>query len=184
MTDASVAHAATAPAKPPRSRGQEASPDHPTAGATAGGSSQPKPSQSAVVGFGSPAGAAAKSGLTASSPEAATSPPLLPLPHLPRAHAKAGETSTALAPKAADPAPAPPPRLGPVSHRQGVPDGLPDWFRQKDLNGDGQVTMAEFSREWTPEIAAEFNRYDLNHNGIITAAECLKVEKQRSRNSK
>ena len=36
--------------------------------------------------------------------------------------------------------------------------------------------MAEFATEWTPALVAEFNRYDLNHDGIITAAECLKVE--------
>ena len=38
--------------------------------------------------------------------------------------------------------------------------------------------MAEFASEWTPAVAAEFDRYDLNHDGIITAAECLKVEKR------
>ncbi len=167
--------------------GQEASPDHPTAGASVGGSSQPKPSQSAVPGFGSPAVAGTKSGPTASSSEpAASAPPSTSSSSSPSpSAAKAGETSTAAATKAADPAPAPPRGSGRFrTARERLPDGLPDWFRQKDLNGDGQITMAEFSREWTPEIAAEFERFDLNHNGIITAAECLKVEKQRSRNSK
>ena len=39
--------------------------------------------------------------------------------------------------------------------------------------------MAEFTDNWTPEKLAEFARYDLNHDGIITAAECLKVEKAK-----
>jgi len=63
--------------------------------------------------------------------------------------------------------------------RERLPTGLPDWFLEKDGNGDGQVTMAEFTDNWTPEKLAEFARYDLNHDGIITAAECLKVEKAK-----
>jgi Ca2+-binding EF-hand superfamily protein len=60
-----------------------------------------------------------------------------------------------------------------------LPKGLPDWFMEK-VDGDGQVTMAEFTTAWTPEKLAEFNRYDLNHDGIITAEECLKVEKAKA----
>ena len=37
--------------------------------------------------------------------------------------------------------------------------------------------MAEFTTDWTPAEVERFNRYDLNGDGIITAAECLKVEK-------
>ena len=70
-----------------------------------------------------------------------------------------------------------------LTARERLPSGLPAWFIEKDVNGDGQVTMAEFASEWTPEIAAEFNRYDLNHDGVITAAECLKVEKKRAHSS-
>ncbi len=62
--------------------------------------------------------------------------------------------------------------------------GLPKWFLDKDLDGDGQVTMAEFATEWTPELLDQFNRYDLNHDGIITAAECLKVEKPSNPSAK
>jgi hypothetical protein len=58
-----------------------------------------------------------------------------------------------------------------------LPQGLPKWFTDRDSDGDGQVTMTEFAREWTREKAAEFARADLNHDGIITAAECLKAEK-------
>ena len=64
--------------------------------------------------------------------------------------------------------------MGPKSGRFLTPQErlskeLPEWFREKDVNGDGQVDMAEFANEWTPELVDEFNRYDLNHDGIITA---------------
>jgi Ca2+-binding EF-hand superfamily protein len=62
--------------------------------------------------------------------------------------------------------------------------GLPEWFVKKDADGDGQVTMAEFASEWTPELLSEFNRYDLNRDGVITAAECLKVEKRSNQVAK
>lgn len=56
-----------------------------------------------------------------------------------------------------------------------LPKGLPSWFLTKDRDGDGQVTMAEFSGEWDSSRLAEFERYDLNDDGIITPAECLKA---------
>jgi Ca2+-binding EF-hand superfamily protein len=61
-----------------------------------------------------------------------------------------------------------------------LPSGLPDWFFEKDANTDGQVSMAEFTSSWTEAKLAEFMRYDLNGDGIITPAECLAVEKQKS----
>lgn len=60
-----------------------------------------------------------------------------------------------------------------------LPKGLPDWFLAK-ADDDGQITMAEYTDRWTPEAVAEFQKYDLNHDGIITAAEVLKVGKPRS----
>jgi hypothetical protein len=112
-----------------------------------------------------------------------------------------GTPSTAAASKPATPANLPP---GPRSDREGSsrslspastaetkpapkklsrfhtgvelrPAGLPDWFIQKDKNGDGQISMAQYATNWTPALVAEFNKYDLNHDGIITAAEVLKV---------
>jgi Ca2+-binding EF-hand superfamily protein len=62
--------------------------------------------------------------------------------------------------------------------------GLPKWFLEADADGDGQVTMAEYAKEWTPELLDKFNRYDLNRDGVITAAECLKVEKRTSPSGK
>jgi len=61
-----------------------------------------------------------------------------------------------------------------------LPSGLPDWFFEKDANADGQVSMAEFASTWSESKLAEFLRYDLNGDGIITPAECLAAEKQKS----
>jgi hypothetical protein len=64
-----------------------------------------------------------------------------------------------------------------LSPLERLPKGLPSWFLRLDVDADGQVTMAEFSRDWTPETADQFDRYDLNHDGVITPEECLKVER-------
>ncbi len=60
-----------------------------------------------------------------------------------------------------------------------LPKGLPDWFIQKDTDGDGQVSMAEFATEWTDAKATDFQKYDLNNDGIITPEECLRAEKTK-----
>jgi hypothetical protein len=62
-----------------------------------------------------------------------------------------------------------------------LPKGLPDWFTARDADGDGQVSMAEFTTDWTPAKVAEFARYDPNGDGVIASAECLKVEKRSQR---
>ena len=59
-----------------------------------------------------------------------------------------------------------------------LPAGLPEWFARKDANGDGQVSMAEFSSIWNDDVAAEFAKYDLNNDGVITPAECLEAMKR------
>lgn len=59
-----------------------------------------------------------------------------------------------------------------------LPEGLPGEFTDKDGNGDGQVTMAEFAKEWNDDVVAEFFDSDFNGDGVITADEALKkVEK-------
>ena len=52
-----------------------------------------------------------------------------------------------------------------------LPAGLPSWFKSRDANGDGQVAMSEYSRSWSNRTAAEFQRYDKNNDGMVTAAE-------------
>jgi Ca2+-binding EF-hand superfamily protein len=58
-----------------------------------------------------------------------------------------------------------------------LPKGLPDWFKPRDANGDGQVSMGEFAAEWTPAKETDFLRLDRNGDGMITPDECLKAEK-------
>jgi len=74
-------------------------------------------------------------------------------------------------------------RAVPRAAPNGFPRSCPSGFGEKDANGDGQVDMAEYASDWTADMVKEFNRYDLNRDGIITAVECLKVEgSQRNRN--
>jgi len=59
-----------------------------------------------------------------------------------------------------------------------LPEGLPGSFTDKDSNSDGQVTMAEFAKEWNDDVVADFFDADFNRDGVITADEALrKVEK-------
>ena len=53
--------------------------------------------------------------------------------------------------------------------------GLPEWFARLDTNGDGQVSMAEYSANWSDEVVTDFMQFDLNGDGIITAPECLRA---------
>ena len=61
-----------------------------------------------------------------------------------------------------------------------LPEGLPGEFTDKDGNGDGQVTMAEFAKEWNDDVVAEFFDSDFNGDGVITADEALKKVEQGS----
>ena len=54
-----------------------------------------------------------------------------------------------------------------------LPKGLPDWFREKDANGDGQVAMAEFARDWNDAVARDFAALDRIGDGLLTPAEAL-----------
>lgn len=55
-----------------------------------------------------------------------------------------------------------------------LPSDLPSWFKERDKDRDGQVTMAEFTDRWTPDKLKEFQKYDQNGDGIITPEECLR----------
>ncbi len=57
-----------------------------------------------------------------------------------------------------------------------LPSGLPEWFVEGDSNGDAQMSMAEFSAKWSSSELDQFDLYDHNRDGIITAKECARGE--------
>lgn len=60
-----------------------------------------------------------------------------------------------------------------------LPKGLPTWFTRNDANGDGQVSMAEYSTAYNDATVTEFLKYDLDGDGLITPEECLRAEKDK-----
>jgi Ca2+-binding EF-hand superfamily protein len=78
--------------------------------------------------------------------------------------------------RAAKPAEIPDPYKGRKSFAtlsRKLPEGLPGWFAEKDVDSDQQISMAEFSKSWTDSLVAEFQGFDLNGDGFVTAQECL-----------
>ncbi len=67
------------------------------------------------------------------------------------------------------------PRLLPSHTRYYVPRrrlaGMPEWFQTRDANGDGQISLAEYSARPTQATIARFRRYDRNKDGVITTSE-------------
>lgn len=61
-----------------------------------------------------------------------------------------------------------------MTAQEKLPEGLPSWFEDKDRNGDGQVSMSEYSRRWTDSTARRFIGMDKNDDGLITPDEALK----------
>jgi len=60
----------------------------------------------------------------------------------------------------------------PVIRAEKLPDNLPDWFRQLDINADGQVSLYEWNL--SAKAVGEFFMYDLDQDGFITAEEILR----------
>jgi subtilisin-like proprotein convertase family protein len=55
-------------------------------------------------------------------------------------------------------------------------EGLPDWFYELDKNRDEQVSMGEYTQEWTEAKFKEFTKWDHNGDGFVTVAEVLQSE--------
>jgi hypothetical protein len=55
-----------------------------------------------------------------------------------------------------------------------LPQGLPDWFRARDANGDAQLSLAEFAPTGEAQLAAQFERSDAHRDGLITPAEAIR----------
>ena len=56
------------------------------------------------------------------------------------------------------------------------PEGLPGWFEEKDLDADGQVAMREYHSQWSDSKVKEFQRFDLNGDGVITPTEAIRSD--------
>jgi len=50
-------------------------------------------------------------------------------------------------------------------------EGLPAWFVQRDLNGDGQLSLIEFAPTLSQKGIADFGKLDKNGDGFITPDE-------------
>ncbi len=71
--------------------------------------------------------------------------------------------------------PKPPPETKFYVPARRLPPGLPDWFRQRDADGDGQLSLSEYAPKATPSQIAEFSRLDINRDGLLTAKEYLRA---------
>jgi len=58
-----------------------------------------------------------------------------------------------------------------------LPAGTPPWFIERDTDGDAQLTLSEFSPKLHKSEVDDFNRHDLNRDGILTVPEYLRAEK-------
>lgn len=50
-------------------------------------------------------------------------------------------------------------------------EGVPAWFRLRDFNGDGQISIIEFAPNLSSAALALFGRFDLNGDGVIVPSE-------------
>jgi len=64
-----------------------------------------------------------------------------------------------------------------LSPTERLPDGLPEWFTDRDADADGQVAMVEWTTDWSHSKVSDFDAWDMNSDGMITPAECIRAEK-------
>lgn len=57
-----------------------------------------------------------------------------------------------------------------------LPKDARSWIERYDDNSDAQVAMAEFSSTWTDSKVREFEKYDLNGDGIVTGEEYVEAK--------
>ncbi len=59
-----------------------------------------------------------------------------------------------------------------------LPRSQREWFLGKDADGDGQISMAEFTTDWNEEKVREFALIDLDGDGMVTPREYLKSQQE------
>jgi hypothetical protein len=58
-----------------------------------------------------------------------------------------------------------------------LPEGLPKWFVDRDRDGDGQLSLHEFTAQTPRADTSLFQRADANGDGLLTARECMRTKK-------
>ena len=56
---------------------------------------------------------------------------------------------------------------------EAIPTGLPEWFAARDADGDGQLTLSEYSPHGVPTEVRDFSTWDADGDGVVTASEYL-----------
>ncbi|MEX2286626.1 MAG: hypothetical protein WD648_06015 [Planctomycetaceae bacterium] len=56
-----------------------------------------------------------------------------------------------------------------------LPQGIPDWWRARDANGDGQLTLREFAPQASAADIAGFKKLDVNSDGLVTPSEYVRA---------
>ena len=69
-----------------------------------------------------------------------------------------------------------------LTAQERLPKDIPKWFVELDKDKDGQISMAEFCEgDWTEKKIKEFDHWDLNGDGFITADEAMKIIKKEKK---
>lgn len=58
-----------------------------------------------------------------------------------------------------------------VSPYERLPADIPDWFREKDQDRDGQIAMREFASKWSQSQVERFRNQDHNGDGFLSPQE-------------
>jgi hypothetical protein len=117
-------------------------------------------------------------------PPAAIFQPVTPADHPPAAAEQGGMPASESAADAAASAKGKLPEKGEVLEqlRRGrkyyvpsaaLPSGLPDWFIERDKNGDGQLTLDEFAPDGSAAERRRFHELDKNGDGVLTPDEVM-----------
>jgi len=65
-----------------------------------------------------------------------------------------------------------------------LPSNLPEWFVSKDKNGDGQISLSEYSPRGTRAELQAFQKLDTNKDGVITSREISHPGKKKKSSRK
>lgn len=60
-----------------------------------------------------------------------------------------------------------------LTYYERMPEGVPDWFLERDQNRNAQLEMFEYADDWNRAAAEEFTFLDRNNDGVVTVEECF-----------